>query len=181
MEIWKRLIYDGVDLGDFYEISNLGNVRNAKRKKLLKTRKTSKGYLQCAVTLGGKKNFKTFKVHKAVAETFVPKDKGNNKLVTHINGNREDNRVENLKWVSQSELTTKAHSEGKMKPGVSQRKPVYQIDAYTNEIVARHESISEAARKLGNIQYNQHICDVCQRKRDIAYGFRWEYDTQKEA
>lgn len=96
-----------------YEVSDLGNIKNVKKNKLLKpykvvTEKNKKGeplYYQYKVTLNGKSKI----IAKLVAEAFVPFTGVNpdgtefdfsKRTVDHINKNSSDNRAENLQWVS---------------------------------------------------------------------------------
>jgi len=100
MEIWKQII--GYE--DLYEISNLGNVKSLqkgfKKEKLLKNRHNDSGYVR--VDLRSNSKSKTIYTHRLVAIHFIPNN--DNKLqVNHINGNKSDNRVENLEWVSNTE------------------------------------------------------------------------------
>lgn len=103
MEIWKPI----VDLEEFYEISNLGNVRSKIRigftnygqrtygGKNVKPFLTSVGYL--AVNLTKKGYRKQFHIHKLVLEAFVGK-KPDNMEACHNNGKKNDNSLENLRW-----------------------------------------------------------------------------------
>lgn len=76
-----------------YSVSNLGNVRNEFKDIQLKPRNTGKGYM--IVTLYKQGKPKHYKVHRLVMSAFV----GESKLqVDHINGNRGDNRLENLRY-----------------------------------------------------------------------------------
>lgn len=104
MEEWKDIKgYEGK-----YQVSNLGRVKSLKRlatnnhwikEKILNEsgkKKTRDGYLM--VSLAGK----TFRVNRLVAETFIPNPL--NKLsVNHIDGDKTNNRVDNLEWVTLSE------------------------------------------------------------------------------
>ncbi len=89
-EIWKPYIYT-------YEISNLGRLRNVKTNKVLKVNQTGKGYLGVCVSLGSRNNYKMIKIHRAVAETFIP-NPNNLPQVNHKDGNKINNRVDNLEW-----------------------------------------------------------------------------------
>jgi group I intron endonuclease len=55
------------------------------------------------------------------------------------------------------------------------RKPVYQLDKKTEEVIKEFESVEAAALELGDRQYKSHIFQVCSGKRKSAYGFKWKY------
>jgi hypothetical protein len=95
-EIWK-------DIGGVYQVSNLGRVKSvgtriSSRVMRLQTRKRD-GYVCVGLVLDGHR--KTAKVHRLVAEAFLP-NPDNLPNVDHINGDKANNRVENLRWASHS-------------------------------------------------------------------------------
>lgn len=109
MEIWKDIKgYEG-----YYQVSNLGNVRrlptiikyknegfrNYPPKDLI-PEKTYDGYLRIVLMKEHKKQ--RFQIHRLVADAFIPNPE-NKEQVNHINGNKADNRVENLEWCTSSE------------------------------------------------------------------------------
>ena len=92
MEKWKRI--KGMD----YEVSSTGLVRNLSGKIL--KQKTENGYKRIGLRVNNKQLF--FRVHRLVAAAFIPKIRGKEQ-VHHINHIRDDNRVENLQWVTGEE------------------------------------------------------------------------------
>lgn len=112
--IWKFIIYQGKEYNNF-EVSTDGQIRNAKTQKVYKLHLNKTGYWQVCVSLGSKKNKKIFKVHKAVAETFIPNIE-NKPSVNHIDGNKQNNVVNNLEWVTNSENIQHASRSGLLHP-----------------------------------------------------------------
>lgn len=104
MEIWKSIInWDG------YEVSNYGQVRSyrqtssrgfAKEPRLLTVGISVWGYPE--VRFSNNKISKKFRVHRLVAETFI-ENKDFKKEVNHKDGNKLNNHIDNLEWVSRSE------------------------------------------------------------------------------
>lgn len=80
------------------EVAKEGYIRNIDTKALLGT-KTTHGYMQYTDTI----NHKTYMLHRIVLETFNPTENMNDLFVDHIDGNRQNNNVTNLRWVSHQE------------------------------------------------------------------------------
>lgn len=108
-EIWKPL-KDVVVFGDNYEVSNLGRVRHIKKRwRELKPTINSHGYQRVLLYLDGK--CKTIKVHKLVALMFIP-NPNNLPVINHKDGNKLNNEVANLEWVTYSENNQHAYDTG---------------------------------------------------------------------
>jgi len=184
MEEFRRLIYHGEDYGDYYEISNAGKLRNAKEKDLKRLHMNAQGYLAYCGSIKGHKIL--FKVHRAVAETFIPNTQ-NKPQVNHINGVKTDNYVENLEWATNQENAVHAHNanltneESKRLINKNRRIPVVGVYEASGQSV-RFESAFAAAVSTGVEKGSirgtaTKIRDCCKRCPDKVYkGATWHFD-----
>lgn len=83
-----------------YEIYEDGTIQNIKSLRMMNFDKDKNGYYKVKLYNDGK--CKLLTIHRLLALHFIPKIEGKD-LVDHINRNREDNRLENLRWVNNSE------------------------------------------------------------------------------
>lgn len=90
-----------------YFISNRGRVKT-QTGKIKKLQDNRRGYYCCGFYYNGKAVMR--KTHRLVAQEFLPNPK-NKPQVNHKNGNKKDNNVENLEWVTQSENMTHAYEK----------------------------------------------------------------------
>ena len=91
----------------YYSVSNLGRIRSEpsatrttgrQRGRILQCHADTKGYLQFAMCLPGRRTLR-MKVHRAVALAFLgPRPQG--AQINHVSGNKTDNRAANLEYVS---------------------------------------------------------------------------------
>lgn len=126
----------------WYEVSNQGDVRNTRTNKILGRRVDKDGYRQVQLYNSGVGL--NHKVHRLVAEAFIPHDIDRDQ-VNHLNGNKEDNRVENLQWCTRSENTRHAydslHFNANVGPAVSARTKL-NAEKVRDAIRLRNEGLS---------------------------------------
>ena len=171
-EIWKDIIgYEGL-----YQVSNLGRIKSlprngtVKEQKILKQTLDTNGYL----TIGLHKNNKAKKIniHRIVAETFVA-NINNYNIINHKDGNKQNNRVDNLEWCTQKHNIKEAIRLGLQIP--YNKKPVFQYDKNGN-FIKKYNSVCEAERKTKIFQSNISKC--CLKQRHSAGGFVWRYKEE---
>lgn len=104
MEIWKP----AVGYEDNYEVSNLGRIRNRKGY-VMKPALRKDGYHW--IYLASKTAPNNASVHRLVAKAFIP-NPDNKPQVNHKDGNKTNNCVSNLEWVTQSENVRHAYANG---------------------------------------------------------------------
>ena len=112
-------------------------------------------------------------MHRIIAEAFCEKS-SQNVEVNHIDGNKANNRADNLEWVDHGENLKHAYDTGLRNDDVSP-KAVVATDVNTGERMV-FSSIYKAARFLGISQGN--ICMCCKGSRPYAGGYIWEYQEE---
>lgn len=167
-----------------YLISNRGRVyslprvrydnpRYNKRGKLLIPRLGRQGYLY--VCLCNKGKVTTKKIHRLVAETFVPNPE-NLDCVNHKDEIKTNNFVENLEWCTNAYNLRYGDRLSKtvetfIENGITT--PIVQLTK-SGEPVREFVSMSEAARVMG-VSSASSIHGCCNGSRKTAYGFIWKY------
>lgn len=178
-EIWKNID----DYNGLYQVSNLGNVlsinwNNTNSTKLL-TPYIHGGYLRVGIRTN--KCLKNYMIHRLVAKAFIPNPL-NKPQINHIDGNKLNNRVDNLEWVTAQENTQHAIKHNLRpsnvicirKKGMDNllSKPILQFTK-NNEFIKEWSCAFEVASILG---YNiSSIRRCCRQERKTYKGYIWRY------
>lgn len=164
-EIWEDIPgFEGL-----YQVSNFGNVKslNYARKKIIKNLipKRSSGYDIVCLSRHG--CMKYAPIHRLVAENFIPNPE-NKSQVNHIDGNKRNNNVNNLEWVTPRENVKHSIERLGNNPGDWSRKRVRCVE--TGEIF---ESQIDAANSYHTSQ--GAIGNSARGQRSCAGGVHWEF------
>lgn len=190
-EIWKDIQgYEGK-----YQVSNYGRVKsligtNQKpREKILTPGVNPQGYLH--VSLCVNRRMKGYRVHRLVAEEFIPNPE-NKKEVNHIDGDKKNNTVDNLEWVTPKENMRHAsingllNNKGKNNPmygktGSKCKNSKKVVCLTTNEVF---ESIKEAEE---HYQTSRNCISSCLRNKQktttskkTGQKLEWVYCIEQE-
>jgi hypothetical protein len=133
--------------------------------KKLSTR-TGLGYEWTRLRQGGKQ--RSVFVHRLVAEAYVP-NPDNKPQVNHKNGNKLDNRAENLEWVTASENKRHAHASNLITP---RHQPVAMYDTKGN-LLRTFYSQKEAVAFLEK-KHTGNISRCINGKQQTAHGYVWK-------
>lgn len=165
-EQWRPIArYDGL-----YLVSDCGHVKDARDDQALPMYPDKDGYQLVHFKYEGKRY--TEKVHRLVAEAFIPNTDGK-PTVNHINEVKDDNRVSNLEWATYLEQIHHGTRDERAMESIDTR-PVMQL-AENGDCVGRYESVRNAARVVG--RKPEAIVDCLKGRSQKCAGFRWIYET----
>lgn len=160
-EIWKEINIENEDTSGYY-ISSLGRFKNKKGVIMKDYKPHHSGYIYLRV------NIKKYALHRLVALAFIENPE-NKPFVNHIDGNKLNNKLENLEWLTCSENILHAHKIGLNK---GSKREIIQYDLEMNEI-QKFNKIKDASEKL-SISLSC-IKDVLKGKQKRSKGFIFKY------
>ena len=180
-EKWKDVEnYEGL-----YRVSNLGNVKHlkiswicsrgheiTKKEKILKGSLDKDGYVKVALSKNNK--IKLFSVHRLVAQAFIP-NPNNLPQVNHIDGNKQNNKFDNLEWCTAKENISHAintlnvkYSRYINKAWLKNKKKVIRSDGKI------YSQVKDVIKEL-NIKNSQSLYDVLKNRKKEYKGYEYKY------
>lgn len=158
-----------IDNHPSFLISIEGRIYNKSRNRFLTPRKTG---LYMSVVL----DKKHYCIHRLLATYFIDKPENyvDNWIVNHIDGNKLNNKIDNLEWLSPSDNTIHAY-----KTGARNTKVILQKDLNGN-LIQEYLNATRASLVL-NVGHNlnSQILKACKNKdKCILYGYRWEFKNE---
>lgn len=180
MEEWKDINgYEGI-----YQISSYGRVKSIDRVLSNGKKRKSKflyihkinGYPTVSLCKDYKQ--RNYKIHRLVAQAFIPNPE-NKPCVDHIDTDRENNVVSNLRWVTYQENTDNPLSSKSQKEAVSNSgcKKVAQYDK-SNKLLNIFHSAAQAGKETSTSPSS--ICNCCKGRIKTANNFIWKYYDKNE-
>ena len=157
-----------------YSASSDGQIRN-KSGKVLKPARKEDGYMQLTLTIN---QFSVCKfVHNVVALAFL-ENPDCLPEIDHKNRIRDDNRVDNLEWVSKAENRARRllKSKNELK---GDRTAVWKCDKETGDKIELYRSLRDAADAIG-VKWCGSICNVIKGRRTTAHGFKWILEGHRD-
>lgn len=142
-----------------YSVTDDGKVFRKDGKGFLKPSIDKYGYVKYGLSLGRKYSMKTITAHQLVATLFLDKPEGNYQ-VDHKDGNKLNNHVSNLEWVTLQENLKRRCNLGLTARGEDSK------SAYTNK------QIHEVCQMLQDGYRNNDIVDKCQVSIDVVKNIR---------
>lgn len=167
------------DFENVYAISNFGRLASRKSGKwrVLSNRNSKGGYLSVVLSFGGLIRFE--RIHRLVYEAFIgelPIDKSHH--IHHINANKQDNNVANLKLVTSLEHHNLHKDSNNTSAMVNYNKYIKtkKVSQYTLDglFIAEYDNCKEASKATGVCQRNIH--QVASKEKYNSKGY-----TRKQA
>lgn len=201
----KRIWKDIPGFEGLYQVSNDGKVRSLNynrtgKKQILKQSMDRGGYKMVQLWKNNKKE--TCKVHRLVAQTFIP-NPNNWPQVNHKDENKSNNHISNLEWCTQeynsnygtrnerisvamkgkpkTEQHRKKISEnhadfkGKNHPNYGKGKAVLMF-TLDGQFIRRFDCIVDANEFLGKNRNSTGITNCIRGDAKTAYGYKWKYE-----
>ena len=169
-EEWRDIPSINGKCFDKYEVSSSGQIKNKKSGHIFSNKPNNAGYVRNPYRDNDGAKW-SMCAHIVVAKTFLGDPASRDLTVDHINRNRSDNRVVNLRWATRKQQITNSDKLKRVNKG----QPIIQYNMEMDEI-KRWVNIATAGNELG--MHKGNISNACRGKLNSTGGFKWAYERQ---
>ena len=143
-----------------YAVTPKGEVWSYRSKRFLKPYADTSGYLMVQLCKNGQK--KTCRIHRLVAEAYLPNPEGLPQ-VDHIDNIKTHNYLQNLQWITNRDNSRKANN-----------KPILQYDLEGN-FIKEWQSAADVGKKA-----SKAINNCLKGRTKTAYNYIWKYKNEED-
>lgn len=176
----QSIIYHG------YLVYSNGTIMKKSGSGFLKPVNSAFGYKMVGLKINGKMKSKS--IHRLMAEIFIP-NPDNLPQVNHKDGNKENNDISNLEWMTRAQNSQHAYDNGLLKqcftkdrqPSKRYNRPILQFNL-NNDLIAEHTSTATASRSTNIPETTIHNnCIGVSKSVRKKYIFRYKFETREES
>lgn len=164
-ETWASM--SPLNLSNYY-ISTHAHIYNVNTGRLIFGSVKGDGYVEVGLSDDNNKKI-IYRIHRLVAQTFLPNPE-NKMTVDHIDRNKSNNHLSNLRWATQSEQNNNQRKNKK-----SKEREIYQFDL-NNNLVKKWKNALEVANHFNVTRYK--IYTWCRNTQKINQGFHLAYEAE---
>ena len=161
------MLWKAIDTDSEYEVSDTGLIRKV---HMMKTFTDRDGYQRVSITENGKS--RQTGIHRLILHAFDPRENEQELEVHHIDGNPQNNNLDNLVWVTHEENVRYIKPEKLQSRTQFIARPIVQLTLDEKQINIFPSAYEAGKQTKCN---HRHISEVCQGKRKTTGGFKWRY------
>ncbi len=166
-----------------YHFSDYGRVKSidktTQKEQLLKGSKTVQGFMLLNLRLDGNKTQGCY-IHKLVAQEFCPKEQEEQKFVVHVDQDNLNNHYQNLKWMSQREMTDFQIANGVYDPQNRKPSPLNKMNPTRVRLLKKRLKEGKTKKQILAKNFNITMAQLRKIEKGIDWGYVKLEDEESE-
>jgi len=175
-EKWKPVIFENIDDNEKYEVSDFGRIRRFKKNiedwVILKNQLVN-GYRYFTFKLNQKGKKKAMIVHKLVATAFLDRPSDEHEFVIHLDYEKENNKVANLKWATRDDVTAHHKTNPNYNLGINKSRRLTNAKLTETDVIRLKKKLKRGKTRLSKIAREFGITHT--QLNRIRNGENWGY------